>query len=263
VITSVEITQLGAGAAQTLSAGSSGQVVVASSRATYVRTQHGLVALTPPGTYPGPLHALLSRTIPRFAAGTPIHVDRACVAIGDQLLLNLVDAADWRGYMPQESELAAARPVASKAAASVATRSSLFSEPWARATTGWESAVAAGDVELLASLVGGVGPGLTPSGDDVLAGTLLVARLLWGEPSSARLVRCAAGCRSSDLAVAFLLWAAQGQSLGPVHDLFRAAVEGRPADALECAQRLGEVGASSGADLCLGIARALESLPVT
>jgi len=262
VITSVDVTQLGAGAAQALSAGSSGHVVVASSRATYIRTQHGLAALTPPGTYPGPLHALLSRPIPRFAAGTPIHVDRACVAIGDQLLLNLVDAEDWRGYMPQESALAAARLGAAEAAASVATRSSLFSEPWAGATTGWTSAVAAGDLELLASLVGGVGPGLTPSGDDVLAGTLLVARLLWGVSAVPRLVRCAAGGRSSDLAVAFLFWAAQGQSLGPVHELFRAAVERRPADALECAQLVGEVGASSGADLCLGIARALESLPV-
>lgn len=165
--------------------------------------------------------------------------------------------------MPQESELAAARLAAAEAAASVATRSSLFSEPWAGATTGWTSAVAAGDLELLASLVGGVGPGLTPSGDDVLAGTLLVARLLWGVSSVPRLVRCAATGRSSDLAVAFLFWAAQGQSLGPVHELFRAAVERRPADALECAQLVGEVGASSGADLCLGIARALESLPLT
>lgn len=76
--------------------------------------------------------------------------------------------------------MAAAQLIAAEAAASVTTRSSLFSEPWAGATTGWTSAVAAGDLELLASLVGGVGPGLTPSGDDVLAGALLVARLLWG-----------------------------------------------------------------------------------
>jgi hypothetical protein len=257
----VDVTRIGAGAARALSAGATGHVVVAFSRATYVRTPRGLVAFTPPGTHPGPLHAVLAEPIPPLATGTPVHVDASCVVMGDAVVMNLVTAERWTGHHPEPSALRAARRLACQAVAPVVSRAALLSEPWVGATEGWLAALAGGDLERVARLLWGVGPGLTPSGDDALAGVLLVARLLWGVAAEARLLRCVALDGTSELSIAFLLWAARGQSLAPVHDLLRAAVEGRRGDALQCAHLLAQVGASSGADLCLGMQRALDHLP--
>lgn len=262
VLNSAEVTCVGAGAARALSSGASGQVVATFSRATYVRTQQGLAAITWPGTHPGPLHAVLAEPIPRLEAGTRIHVRGLRVQMGEGVVVNLLNAKRWIGHQPNALALGAARRVASCALAPFLGGSSLLCEPWASATEGWQAAVAGADMERLAHLLGGIGPGLTPSGDDALAGVLLVARLLWGASSEPRLLGCVPRARTSELSVEFLLWAAQGQSVAPMHDLLRASVEGRQDDALRCAQLLAHVGASSGADLCLGLERALEHLPV-
>jgi len=259
---SVEAACVGAGAASALGAGTRGSVVAVFSRATYVRTAGGLMAFTPPGTYPGPLHVLLAGPIPPLAAGTSVCIEPTRVVIGGVLELGLAAAERWTGHHPEPAALHAAKRLAGHAVAPIAAHAALLSQPWSGATDGWAMAVADGDIEWVARCLAGLGPGLTPSGDDVLAGVLLIARLLWGAAAEGRLLRCARRADTSELSAAFLLWAARGQSLAPVHGLLQAATEGRRTDAFRFAGLLAHVGASSGADLCLGMQRALDCLPV-
>jgi hypothetical protein len=143
----------------------------------------------------------------------------------------------------------------------VSARSALARPPFDLAVNGWKEAVAGGDLETAARTLAGVGPGLTPSGDDALAGVLLTARLFWGETAEGYLLRCARLASTGELSRAYLSWAARGQSLEPVHRLLAAAIEGDEGEALTAVASLGRVGASSGSDLCLGLRSALNLLP--
>jgi Protein of unknown function (DUF2877) len=108
-----------------------------------------------------------------------------------------------------------------------------------------------------AGVLGGWGPGLTPAGDDVLAGIVLTQHGL-GVPE-ARLQAAVDLVRSTDLAMACLRWAARGQCIEPAHAVL-AAVAGRDPDRLAAAEaRLGAHGATSGADLLFGIDLALRT----
>ncbi|MDQ6783020.1 MAG: DUF2877 domain-containing protein [Actinomycetota bacterium] len=109
-----------------------------------------------------------------------------------------------------------------------------------------------GDLEAAAALLGGRGPGLTPAGDDVLAGILVVDALLRPEGQAER--RSLVGrVRTTDVAGAFLRWAAMGQSIRPTHDLLAAVAAGHPrAEAAARAELIG-MGASSGAAMLRGM----------
>jgi Protein of unknown function (DUF2877) len=109
----------------------------------------------------------------------------------------------------------------------------------------------------------GLGPGLTPAGDDVLVGILALltsgAGGAAGDRATSRLVK-AIDCvlpRTSDVSRYLLHQAALGLPSRALHDLGRALVEGAPrdvlADALEVAL---DNGCTSGADACMGLAAA-------
>lgn len=66
----------------------------------------------------------------------------------------------------------------------------------------------------------GRGAGLTPTGDDVIAGMLLADA--WsrpGGPAQERRVALASAARTTELSRSFLRWAGRGQSIEPVHRL--------------------------------------------
>jgi hypothetical protein len=108
-----------------------------------------------------------------------------------------------------------------------------------------------GAVEDLATLLGGRGPGLTPAGDDVLAGIVLILHVR-GFPE-ARLRHAVEPVRSTDLARAYLRWCARGQCIAPAHDVLRAVALDDARLLSGAARQLGALGASSGADLLLGL----------
>jgi len=138
----------------------------------------------------------------------------------------------------------------------------------------------AGAVEQAERVVG-LGPGLTPSGDDVLCGLLLALRLLGdavrrtpdgsGGGTAVRLadwigaaVTSDATTRTTALSATLLHCAASGQASGEVAGVLRAL--SRPADAQSlamAARRLLATGHTSGADLAWGLvagARAVVAL---
>jgi hypothetical protein len=120
----------------------------------------------------------------------------------------------------------------------------------------------AGAVEVAEHLVG-LGPGLTPSGDDVLAGLLLALRLLGGAiRGGTRAVWLAdwlsaaitsdAGERTTSLSATLLHCAARGQAAGEVAAVLRAFAGQEPV--APAVTRLLATGHTSGADLACGLA---------
>jgi Protein of unknown function (DUF2877) len=120
----------------------------------------------------------------------------------------------------------------------------------------------AGAVETAESLVG-LGPGLTPSGDDMLAGLLLALRLLGGAiRGGTRAVWLAdwlgaavthdASDRTTSVSATLLHCAARGQAAAEVATVLRAFAGQEPAG--PAVARLLAAGHTSGADLAWGLA---------
>jgi hypothetical protein len=101
----------------------------------------------------------------------------------------------------------------------------------------------------------GRGPGLTPSGDDVLAGYLIGARA-FGVPFD----HCASGVellaarRTTALSAQLLRHAAEGECAPPLADLVAACMSGTGVD--DAAAAVLRIGATSGAALLAGLALA-------
>jgi hypothetical protein len=122
-----------------------------------------------------------------------------------------------------------------------------IAEHWQRAHV----ALSTGQFDQARQLLQGRGGGLTPTGDDMFAGALVVARVV--DPTATYLEHVADALVSSALSRSFVRWAARGHSVTVVHDLIAAAARGDLAvfDAL-CGQ-VREIGGSSGTALLLGI----------
>jgi Protein of unknown function (DUF2877) len=109
----------------------------------------------------------------------------------------------------------------------------------------------------VAGLVGR-GAGLTPSGDDALAGALLVAHALGaGEPLAAA-VRARLGATTA-VSAALLDAAADGYAARPVVTLVDGAVAGDPGAARRALPAVLAIGHTSGADTVTGIRAALDT----
>jgi hypothetical protein len=242
----------GAGAREALAAGGWGRVLAWFPKACYVEGPGGLVTLVGPGVHRGPLYLVLDADPPRFEPGTPAALSPEGVELPGHTVV--VDGADhWTGALPEPEALRnAAAPigeVAGEAAeASLIPGVGLAAKPL----------VQRGDLEGAAVVLAGLGPGLTPSGDDVLGGVLF-ARRAAGPSEEPRLVAVAGSVRTNSIARAFLRWAARGQALSPVHDLVMAAVHGDREAARTAARTLAGVGESSGADFALGLSWGIEA----
>ncbi|MCF6734261.1 DUF2877 domain-containing protein [Blastococcus sp. KM273129] len=104
----------------------------------------------------------------------------------------------------------------------------------------------------------GLGPGLTPAGDDVVAGTI-AGLVLLGHPAAQRFaagVCSTAGGRTTELSRALLRHAAAGQVSGEYAAVLRGLVGERPlAPAIA---RLLATGATSGRAMALGLCTAID-----
>lgn len=181
--------------------------------AAYLRFPAGLVALTSGLAPRGPLHLRVA-VLPELRAGERVSTDGATLR-GTTWSVSLA-APTWTGALP-----AALHPPPA-------------GEPLCE----------------LAARLGGRGPGLTPEGDDVLAGLLLATRAARGAAGEPELRAVAASVGTTEVAAAFLAWAARGQCIEPAHDWLTA---GDGAARRGAERRLRAVGASSGAALLAGL----------
>ena len=215
----------------------------------YVTGDRGAIfAVLGPGAWPGPLH-LVTASLPVLpatgervtVAGTvlaagEIEIDFGSARLWDPVLPDGLgfDPAVWAGAVPPvEPDLA---------------------QVWDEAA----AAVRSGDLALACRLLEGRGGGLTPTGDDVLAGVMLVAAADCSRrPALRQLARQA---RTSDLSRAFLEWAARGSSIQPAHAVLKAAASGDRTGLARAARPLSGVGASSGRALLAGLALAVRMM---
>ena len=106
----------------------------------------------------------------------------------------------------------------------------------------------------------GLGPGLTPSGDDLLCGLLMALHVSGSSSARHALapgVLDAAPAMTSALSNAFLRAAAQGEGSEVLHRLINAIVEGTVGDMASLVAAVGRIGHTSGWDAMAGAALAL------
>jgi hypothetical protein len=120
------------------------------------------------------------------------------------------------------------------------------------------SALAAGDPAPAVSVIG-LGPGLTPAADDVIAGALAVLALTGRlDDFVRRVIEGRAATHTSGLSAALLTAAARGEVVPPAARVLALLAGGAPAGRVAgAAADLFRVGSTSGHDLCAGMAGAL------
>lgn len=124
-------------------------------------------------------------------------------------------------------------------------------------------ALVAGDVaraaEAARGLVG-LGPGLTPSGDDFIVGLTAALFALGHESAREFAAECAAAAQEGSTAVsrAYLSWAARGAFAQVVHELIDGLLGERPLAVGVQARSLLGWGATSGMDLFAGVTAGFE-----
>ncbi len=152
-----------------------------------------------------------------------------------------------------EFPLASSRPAARELARACAA--------WARAGRGARDEAAAA-VRAAAALIG-LGPGLTPSGDDFVGGALFARALLTRGAADAAWcravaeVRALARARTHPVSAALLADLAGGQGWAPLHALVGTLAAGGGAAAIGPAREVTRIGHSSGWDLLAGLLTAL------
>jgi hypothetical protein len=203
------------------------------------------------------------RRLPDARPGAPFHIAEGTLYLGNATV-PLSDGAQWRPVPLSELGLAlrqhwpalvdrldVVRHTAERRCADVVTALAPFVDP-DRYSSGW-----------VCRLVG-LGPGLTPSGDDVLVGAMLAEQLAGSAfgPGMARGLPTRvldAANRTGDVSAHLLRLAAHGHFSAPLLGLAAALVH--PARDLQAAlQAVLSVGASSGADASYGLAAALADL---
>jgi hypothetical protein len=108
----------------------------------------------------------------------------------------------------------------------------------------------------------GLGPGLTPSGDDVLCGMLVALHAVGQAGMAAELYGAlaeAAPTATSPISAAFLRAAAEGLGCEALHATIAAVLEGRAEAVSDRAEALGRIGHTSGWDGMAGAVLVLQA----
>ena len=248
-------------------AGGDAEVIARFERSAYVRAANGrLACIGGDGLGWGPLNALT----------TSAEFEHARLAVGARVCLDTGAAALWRprAFAVAAADAGSALATLDAALATVPPRG--LADPLtsdsagARARRGlsaltdWITVDARGgepheDVLLLI----GLGPGLTPAGDDALGGAMIALRGFGrgglAERLAARVLPRVAE-RTSAISAAHLEAAAEGEGAAALHDTLAALADGDTAAAIGALRRLDRIGHSSGWDALAGAVAALRGL---
>lgn len=250
---------IGLDAARALGRPGPGRVLAVFSHALYLCVPGGLVALCSGQVPRGPLHLRVT-ALPAARVGAQILVVAGRLEIGQDVCA--LTAPIWSRRLPSASRLSRSGPDACNWLPRVGPTLELGPARDAELPGDALTALRLGDLLTFAGLVGGRGAGLTPAGDDILAGVLLVAGALLGGSGNARtLERCALQAPTNDIARAFLECAARGRCIEPAHALLNGLADADRDAARSAISELRRFGSSSGEALAFGIRAALLELP--
>ncbi len=246
--------------------GTSVRVIARFDRSAYVCAPDGQLACIGGETLGlGPLNALVGTD--DFTA--------ARLAVGDRVFLEAGDAVPWRprpcptptadGFRRALATLASAMSAVPPRGLAAAAGGDPINARARRGLSVLTALVAAPGGELpqeVTALIG-LGPGLTPAGDDALGGAMIALRAL-GRPKAADWLAShvlpLAVALTSSISLAHLEAAADGEGAAALHDTLAALAGGDAGGAADGLRRLDRIGHSSGWDALAGAAAALEGL---
>ncbi len=227
-------------------------IVASFADATYVSVGERMIVVTSRRVCPGPMYVAVDTDDVSVDLGVPVGGDPGRLELG-HLHIALDSAAIWSGRLPGSEALVAARDVVIDALAPVAGRSGITAAPYTKHLDAAWAALAQRDFDEVARSIIGLGPGLTPAGDDVLSGLLVVAVgagvISPGEWTPGAEI----AARTSALSFSFVRLAATGQAIAPVHDVLMAGAKSHRRACAAAADNLLRVGGTSGADIAFGM----------
>jgi hypothetical protein len=286
----IPIIRMGRCAAEMLT-GSRGEVGAVFERSFYITMDGAWACLLPPRGGIGPLNAVLSASVPQIVmqqvrVGQPVVVSGGVIAIG-ALRCDFTGAEIWEPPTPQSWNaadlargLAALEALLARGAtpregfASLLTKNAAAEGAVAAAARGpmqrWQHALThaiaearmevddVGDPQLLL----GLGPGLTPSGDDAIGGALIALHVLGcGALRDALWLRIkpAAATSTSDISFAHLQAAAKGLGHEALHATLNSLLRGAAQNLESEIAAIDAIGHTSGWDALVGCVMALKA----
>lgn len=286
---------IGGAGRRTLAAGTGLRLLAVFRRSLYVQARSGgTICLGPPSLGPGPLNALVGlpavldwRALD-LASGAGVAWDGATLDLDGRFWFSLQGAEPWRppapppawspatiaANLPQlQEEIDRRHPTVGLAPliSALLTGGPLCGSDGSplhrRAAAGVSAlrswlitAVCRGDTDPprapeIARLIG-LGPGLTPSGDDLLGGALITLHVLGCSHVAGHLagrLLPVARQRTHALSLAHLLCAARGEGAAAVHETIGALCSPGSKDLAVTLDSLAEIGHSSGWDALAGV----------
>jgi hypothetical protein len=249
----------------------SGRIVSRFERACNLMDREGrIIALTGPSIGKGPfciaLHAardLFDHLQPRQSA----YINAHTIVLGD-CCIPLRDAPVWDATLPPIGRPLCLRPPLAALLRPYTAWPPSWSRTCAEVTTarllahGADSLMAAVERRIglaaAAQCLAGLGPGLTPAGDDYVLGVMAALWLL-GERDPLPAIAAACATRTTLLSSAFLRAAAQGQFMEGWHHLAHALDRQDEPGSRRAVRQIAAFGATSGRDSLAGFARVLLS----
>ena len=229
-----------------------------------VDDQGRVIALTLPALGNGPFSIIVGADIGRFTELTPdqrAYVDTERIVVGGWHI-PLTSVRIWDATLPGNGPLQLGPGIATilqpyaqwPARTADTAAAAAMTRRLARGARALLDALEQGnDLAEAARQLAGLGHGLTPAGDDYLVGAIAALWLL-GDRDLAPIIARSAAPHTTTLSSAFLLAAAQGQFVEPWHQLARALARQSAVECGAAAQRITEIGASSGRDALAGFA---------
>jgi hypothetical protein len=286
----LQVTQWGAAARDAALATAAGRVVAVFARSFYLaNAAEALACVGPPGLGSGPLNLLcelpagLDFQASGLRPGDAVSGDGAVLRVGGRFALRLTGAALWRPPPPPTCDAATlGRGLAMLAAATGHAHGGGFAPlvaglargegvtgtvspllqvamPGIAALALWLAAderVAPADA---AALLIGLGPGLTPSGDDLLGGAMIALHALGRGDTARRLADWTlplAREGTGAISAAHLACAASGEGSAALHDMLAALLRADEGGIAKSVAALAAIGHSSGWDMLAGAALA-------
>jgi hypothetical protein len=251
---------IGADAAAGLNDSVGTRMVVASfTDATYISGGRRMMVVTSRRVSSGPTYVVVDSDDVAVEMGARVAVHPGRLELGN-LQIALGAAALWTGELPDPQSLVAASDLVIDVLAPVARRSEITAAPYARHLGAACAALGQRDFDRIARSIVGLGPGLTPAGDDALAGLLVVAVAVGVLAPGEWTPSAEVAARTNPLSLSFVRLAATGQAIGPVHDVLVAGASGNRGACERAAETLLRVGGTSGADIAFGMRAGLRHL---
>lgn len=248
---------IGAGATAAL-VGAPLRVLASVRGALYIESPGGVLALVGPDVPAGAIHLVLDGAPPRGQPGSPaLWLGQVLQVAGS--VIELTGVREWRGGLPDPNRLWAAAELLGSVVTVAGEQSSLLRPPFSVQVKDVAAMLAEARLAGALDRLAGLGPGLTPAGDDAAAGLLFLERAVGGPAAEPRLVALVRRMRVGPISQGLLNWVARGQTVSPAHELLAAAADRNQLSAQEAARRIVRLGASSGSDFLLGLQWGLEA----